>query len=104
MPVYHYWVTFRIREDATSDRRRRAMVDLAIKINMGRWMEPTSFMLLECDVSATLLARYLAQPLLSDRDLLVVVDLHLPTDAAYFGVVRSAAVLRSFLGSIVKVG
>jgi hypothetical protein len=102
--LYDYWVTFRIKEDATGDRRRAAMVDRAKKINMGRWMEPTSFMLLECNVLASALAKYLAQPLLADRDLLTVADIRQPTDAAYFGVVQHLGVLKSFLPSITKIG
>ena len=101
---YDYWVTFRIREDTTGDRRRAAMVERAIKINLGRWMEPTSFMLLQTTASAAQLAKYLAVPLLGDRDLLVVSDLQGAGDSAYFGSPVHLATLKSFMPLIQKVG
>lgn len=103
-----YWVTFRIREDATGAKRRAAMVDQAMAINRGRWLEPTSFMLLEAPGPARSLAAHLAKhkdtPLLADRDLLVVSDLQGPTDSAYFGSVSDLTVLKSFMPLIQKVG
>jgi hypothetical protein len=100
---YNYWVTFRVKEDSTSNRRRQGMVDAAVSIEKGRWMEPTSFFLLESSKDAATLVAYLAATLDVTKDVLVAVDIANPADAAYFGAVEDVGVLKSFIWNIKKV-
>ncbi|MBO6724188.1 MAG: hypothetical protein JJ911_00820 [Rhizobiaceae bacterium] len=100
--AYSYWVTIRIKNDATYDDRYEGFVEaLKEAKRKGFWSEPTSFWLVESDLGIDNFMATITAPLDSGTDLVVVRRIA-HDEARYFGAVRHPEVLESFIPSAQK--
>lgn len=101
-----YWVAWRVATDATDEQRRDSIYAAIMKQkpNGGRWYEPTSFGIVESDLSASALIKAITAGLDAKKDLLIAADVHNAGDCAYFGAVKEAdRILKTMLPLAVKV-
>ena len=98
----NYWMTFRIKQDASYDDRYDGMMSAIEKVRQGIWAEPTSFMFVESHLEIGDLVRTAANSLNPKTDVLVA--RYIDKDGSrYFGAVEHLDVLKSFLPNIKKV-
>lgn len=103
--TFYYWITFRVGIEGNSDQRRDSIYDALKEIKEGgSWYEPTSFALFESSKDAPSIVRDITKKLDKRYDLLLCADTANREDAAYFGAVEQADILKSFLPLAVKVG
>lgn len=93
-----YCVTFRIKNATIGGKTYQERWD-SIAANAGEgkgfWDEPTSFMLIESDLSTDAFAKNVVKGLSREHDMALIFD---PADmsACYFGDIGHVAVLQSF--------
>jgi hypothetical protein len=79
-----FWVTFRLKQDATYSARYQGMLDALVRIRDASWGEPTSFWIFSTGESITGAAYALTAPLHATTDLLVIREID-AKDCYYFG-------------------
>lgn len=106
MPRSNYCVTFRIANKSVDgqfydDRRQRLMKNVRAE-GLGFWAEPTSFLLVESDLSTPAFGMAAVKGLSSRDDLVFVFDAS-DMSACYFGAVEHVDVLLSFFPKAKKI-
>jgi hypothetical protein len=66
------WVTFRLQEGPGREARYRGLLEAVREIDEGAWDEPTSFFLVQTELSTADVARRLADRILQTEDVLLV--------------------------------
>jgi hypothetical protein len=91
-----YWVTFRIAQDATYDKRYAGLMQALIDVRTGSWSETTSFLLVNSPLGLNQVAAAFAKPLNSSTDLLVVCEMF-THNSVYLGDLEYSDIFKGFL-------
>jgi hypothetical protein len=70
--VSTYWLTFRIHEDSTYEKRRDALYDAISKLTPEWWVEPTSFVAFESQSDIDTIAARAKSAIHPNTDLVLI--------------------------------